>query len=347
MGTSPASRDSHPAEDPGDPPPARFVWPPNKDASPATLGPVPRATGDSGADEASCVLRPTSLRPATHWWSQVEEAWLGRLSPPFRELAERDGWRPDPQSSACPRCGKSVGLFEAVGFEGETFGCANCRELRLPWSRAIRLGEHVGILRDAVHDTKFTAFRRTGETLGELLGEQVRPVLREAGTEPGEACLVPIPMSLRRRLSRGIHHTLAISRGMSRVLGIRVLNCLSRRHTPSQLEVPASQRGSNVRRSMRLTSRPPEGVRLLILVDDVMTTGATLREGCRAIREGWGRGGQPTAGQAGKTTNGPGSWEIWVATCAVAGEGDQNRGLAGVMEASGRKTGLDVRSGRT
>lgn len=301
--------------------PEKFVWPPSRGSDNATPSPTPPPRAE--------VTEPSKPASPARWWSQIEEAWLGRISPPFRELAAREHWSPDPLSAACPRCAQSVGLFEAVAFEGESFGCPACRDKRLPWSRALRLGEYDGILRDAIHDTKFTAFRRTGETLGELLGAQLRPLLAESGYSPSEVRLVPVPMSLRRRLTRGIHHTLALARGMRRELGIPILQCLSRRHGPSQLEVPASQRGSNVTRSMTLTRTPSEQIALLVLVDDVMTTGATAREACRALRTGWQKSSQPPQ-PARKAPGGVksvdfgaprGSREIWLAVCGVAGEG--------------------------
>lgn len=322
MSASPASRDSHPSQEPGESKP-RFVWPPNK-RGPAT--PPPQDSGDSTTDGSlSPSTSVTAPAKPLHWWSQVEEAWLGRITPPFRELAQREGWKPDPLSAACPRCAQSVGLFEAVQFEGEEFGCPACRGEKLPWTRAVRLGPHTGLLRDAILDTKFTGFRRTGETLGELLAEQLRPVMAEAGIEAGDMRLVPVPMSLRRRLSRGIHHTLALARGMRRVLGIPILESLARRHGPSQLEVPPSERGKNVRGSMTLRRPPPEGVRVVVLVDDVMTTGATMREACRALAAGWSVGSGAGQRSPRKVAEESGSIaqserQVWVAACGVAGE---------------------------
>lgn len=307
--------------------PAKFVWPPAKHEPART---VP-SSAESGIPPPAAAQNQS--RPATHWWSQIEEAWLGRMSPPFRELAARENWSPDPLSAACPRCAQSVGLFEAVAFEGETFGCPACRDKRLPWSRAVRLGEYDGILREAIHDTKFTAFRRTGETLGELLAVQLQPLLAESGRSRDEIRLVPVPISLRRRLTRGIHHTLALARGMRRELGIPILHCLRRRHGPSQLEVPASQRGTNVRQSMTISRTLPEQVSLLILVDDVMTTGATAREACRALRTGW-RTSPKASGSSKEAPDGvismdseaaKGDREIWLAVCGVAGEGRSAR----------------------
>lgn len=279
MPASPASRDAHPSDD-SLAKPARFVWPPK---SPSNHSAATATSNNAATSDDIAPIAP--LRPPAHWWSIIEEQWLGRTTPPLRERIWMQHWKPDPLSAFCPRCGRTVGLYESVAFEGEGFGCSECRKKRLPWSRFIRLGPHDGLLRDAIHETKFTAFRRTGETLGELLGLQLVPLLHEQNFAPHDCRLVPVPISYRRRVSRGVDHTLALVRGARRTTGIPILRALSRSHTPSQRDVPASERASNVKGSMRLRLRWPSHIRLLILVDDVFTTGATAKEACRAIKE--------------------------------------------------------------
>jgi len=59
---------------------------------------------------------------------------------------------------------------------------------------------------------------------------------------------------------------------------------LRRRHRPSQLAVPVSRRKANVRGTMTCARADLTG-RLVIVLDDVRTTGATLREACRAVKK--------------------------------------------------------------
>jgi len=279
MPASPASPDAHPSDD-SLAKPTRFVWPPK--SPPGRDAGAETTSNATPCDDSTLVAPP---RPASHWWSIIEEQWLGRTTPPLRERIWMSRWQPDPLSAFCPRCGRTVGLYESVAFEGEGFGCPECRRKRLPWSRFIRLGPHEGLLRDAIHETKFTAFRRTGETLGELLGAQLLPLLHEHSIAPQDCRLIPVPISYRRRVSRGVDHTLALVRGARRTTGIPILRALSRSHTPSQRDVPASERASNVKGSMRLGRPWPAHVRLIILVDDVFTTGATAKEACRALKD--------------------------------------------------------------
>lgn len=225
------------------------------------------------------------------------------------ERARAARWSPDSPDRYCPRCGRGVELLDAVAHEGPAFGCPGCRAAEVPWSRVIRLGRHEGLLRDSIHVLKFSPMWREGVTLGSWLGDAIARALVEGEVHAGGACLVPIPTTFRRRVRRGIDHTDALVRGAGRASGLAIVRALSRRHRPSQVQVPASQRRRNVRCTMRLTMGLPG---LVVLVDDVVTTGATMGEACRAIAQGCRQRGCPCP-------------VLWVATCAVAGEGGENR----------------------
>jgi predicted amidophosphoribosyltransferase len=226
---------------------------------------------------ASIDLPPAAAPGWAAWLREVEHAWLGLTTPPFAERAAEAGWSPDAPGAYCPRCGSGVGSFEC-----DSTGCSTCRGEPVAWDRCVRLGPYEGVLRDAIHDLKFTAWRRVGEDLGERLGVALAGALRGVGLDPASAALVPVPTTLRRRLLRGIDHTLTICRGVRRVLGCEIVPVLTRSHRPSQLRVPMSQRRANVRGTMRRCGAVSAPV--VVLVDDVRTTGATLTEAVRAMR---------------------------------------------------------------
>lgn len=287
-----------------------FRWPP---------GPTPAPPRPTERTPAPLRGRPAGTRSpivdrVRGWWSAAEEGWLGRTLAPLTERADAARWTPDAPGAYCPRCGRGVELLEAVAHEGPAFGCPRCRGRDIPWARLVRLGRHEGLLRDSIHILKFSPLWREGVTLGTWLGEAIAQALREGGEPEGQACLVPIPTTFRRRVRRGIDHTDALVRGAQRGSGLPIVRALSRRHRPSQVQVPASQRRRNVHLTMRMTSSVPG---LVVLVDGVVTTGATMGEACRAIAEGCGKGGGALPA-------------VWVATCAVAGEG--RRGGSGGLE---------------
>lgn len=223
---------------------------------------------------------------AGSWLRSVEEAWLGLRTPTFGDRARDVGWMADAPSAYCERCGVTVGPHESRADEEGNVSCPECRGKRPKFSCVVRLGEFDGLIRDAVHEIKFSAWRRLGDEVGRLLGERLGEALDRAGVAREAVVIVPMAMTVRRRLARGIDHATVLARGVRAVLGAPIVHAVVREHRPSQVSVPHSQRRDNVSRTMRLRRGVDVFGRLVVIVDDVMTTGATMGECARAIREG-------------------------------------------------------------
>jgi predicted amidophosphoribosyltransferase len=108
-----------------------------------------------------------------------------------------------------------------------------------------------------------------------------RAALRAPGARP--ALVVPVPMHPRRLRARGFNPALAVARAVGRAIAAPVApTALERlRDTPTQTGLDALARRRNLRGAMRARHAVPDRV---WLVDDVITTGATLREAARALR---------------------------------------------------------------
>jgi predicted amidophosphoribosyltransferase len=241
----------------------------------------------------------------------IEETWLGLEAPAAAERIVEDGWTPDGPDAYCGRCGGSVGPFEQrpTHADGTPGGCPRCVRRRLAWQRAIRLGSYEGLLRELVLDVKFRRDRRAGGELGGLLGEAVRVAVEDAGLAGMPLVIVPVPTTHRRRLGRGIDHTLVLSRAVAGVTGGRVVRALDRAHRPPQHELPTSSRRSNVAGTFHRRPGFDLSGRLVVVVDDVRTTGATMTAACRALRNGSEKEiARPPV--------------VWVAFAAVAGKAD-------------------------
>ncbi len=252
-----------------------FVWPPRPVVDPPfdsddrddALGVGPRT-----------VIAPLPIRGPRTWWWEIERTWLGLTSAPFERRAAEAGWAPDPPDRFCPRCASTVGPYETRGGDAASLadGCSSCRELRVPWSRATRLGSYTGLLRDAILELKFTRFRAVGVALGRLLGRAVAAEARRAGIPVARLAIVPVPTTWRRFLARGIDHTAVLAASASREIGCPVVRALTRRHRPAQTTLSPSARLANVRDAFRARRLDwPNGV-IPVVVDDVRTTGATL-----------------------------------------------------------------------
>ncbi|MEJ2483257.1 MAG: phosphoribosyltransferase family protein [Gemmatimonadota bacterium] len=139
-----------------------------------------------------------------------------------------------------------------------------------------------------MHGLKYGGWTALGERMGALM---VPAALRVC---PGPALLVPVPLTPSRLRERGYNQALLLAKGLERELGWPVRPVLRRVRTGrGQARSDRKQRARNVAGVFR-----PEPGRLyrsgppVVLVDDVLTTGATLAECCQALRAA----GVPCAG---------------------------------------------------
>lgn len=243
---------------------------------------IPRLAGDLATEPA-----PDPSTADWTWLERFEHAWLGRVSGPWQSRVRRTGWRPEPLEDACPRCG----LTRAPNDTHAT-NCDVCQDRPLPWDRFVRLGVYRGVLAAAIRDLKFRRDRPLGQSLGRLLAERLLGRMREENLSPTEVVVVPVPTTLRRRWSRGIDHSLVLARAIGWAAGVRVCPVLRRRHRPSQVSLPPTRRRGNVRGTMRWGTLWPwqatavTRASVIVVVDDVRTTGSTMGEACRTIRRG-------------------------------------------------------------
>lgn len=315
----------------------KFVWPPR----PVVVEPLPPSLELSRLkpDPAPGVHPlppepegnpPAERAPPRSWLLEAERIWMGMTREPWAARAAAAGWCPDSPADYCPRCATTVGPHE-VTRDGADPVCPACRAKRLPWDRAVRLGDYDGLLREAIHEVKFKRWRALGTELGRLLGEQFGRALSALGLDAGRAVLVPIPTTFRRRMMRGIDHTLVIARAAREVLGGRLVPALARRHRPSQLDVPPSQRQANVAGAFRLKREFDLSGKLVVVVDDVRTTGATMTAACRAIRTG----PHPPGQKNGSGNQIPAAVALWTAVLAVAPDPARPRRSAGPPDFGG------------
>ena len=179
---------------------------------------------------------------------------------------------------ACPRCGNSMGphaLYED--------GCSRCREQRFRFERTVRLGPYDDLLRIAVLRIKDDSGESLAETLGEALGQARQSELTEFQPD----IIVPVPLHWRRRWERGYDQSWAVARGISLALNLQVMPgvLIRARSTKDQRSLSATARWENLRGAFRVRSNRGLLGRRVMLVDDVMTTGATADAAAAALRE--------------------------------------------------------------
>ncbi|MCY2955338.1 MAG: phosphoribosyltransferase family protein [Planctomycetota bacterium] len=145
----------------------------------------------------------------------------------------------------------------------------------------MRLGAFDDPLKTLVYQMKYRGRWSLGETLADrMAGEQSAAELLK-GTE----LLVAVPLHIRRQFSRGYNQAEIVARRLGKQCGIKLVRPVKRvRDTPTQTQLRSQKaRHENVRGAFKLVD--PESVRgkHVVVVDDVMTSGATLQAVAREL----------------------------------------------------------------
>jgi ComF family protein len=175
----------------------------------------------------------------------------------------------------CDLCGDPLPTWRTLGVPLDR--CARCRRLQSALDKARAIGAYDGALRAIVHALKYDGRRSLARPLAALMRERGAAVLA------GADAVVPVPLHPSRRRQRGFNQ----AADLARRLGPTVVDALRRvRATASQAELPAARRHGNVRGAFVAT---PQAAalrgKIVVLVDDVSTTGATLNACARALKE--------------------------------------------------------------
>ncbi|MGN0221525.1 MAG: ComF family protein [Prevotella sp.] len=115
-------------------------------------------------------------------------------------------------------------------------------------------------------------------TLGLYIGEMMAYKMKESGFFDDIDCMVPVPITQKRKRQRGYNQAECIANGIRNVLQIPVVSCAVERveFTGSQTRLRRLDRMNNVERAFRGKNLAVFSHSHVLLVDDVTTTGATL-----------------------------------------------------------------------
>jgi len=173
---------------------------------------------------------------------------------------------PQLPAALCPQCGEETTLGER---------CGACLKDPPAFARTIALFRYEFPVDRLIQALKYGHQLALAAWLGHRLGERL--------IAEDYDLLLPLPLHPARLRTRGFNQSLEIARVTSKALAIPMNPAtLTRiRATPPQAELPLKERGRNVRGAFEC-ARDLAGKRILLL-DDVMTTGSTLREAARIL----------------------------------------------------------------
>ena len=192
--------------------------------------------------------------------------------------------------SLCGRCWSSITFFappycSVCGLPfphpiGEGALCADCARARASWQRAR------AVMRYDKHSRQLVLALKRGDRTH--LAKALGPWMRRAGAEvlDGADLLVPVPLHWTRLFARRYNQAALLAHAIRAAGGPPVAPdwLVRRRRTPSQGRLGAAARARNVRGAFAL--RPGRSVqgRRLVIIDDVLTSGATVEECARVLR---------------------------------------------------------------
>lgn len=185
-----------------------------------------------------------------------------------------DALRPH-RGGHCPTCGAMFGSEDDPPMQ-----CGECRLDPPPWDRLIFHGRYTGELREAIITYKYNGGLHRTRLLSRLACESFR---RASDRLPD--LVVPVPLHTRRLLGRGFNQSTELARELGKCLDRPLCNrgLIRIRNTVPQTRLGLAERRTNIKGAFRADPGLVQG-KVILLVDDVYTTGATLTECARTLR---------------------------------------------------------------
>jgi competence protein ComFC len=193
----------------------------------------------------------------------------------------RDCWaeaRPRRSASRCPVCGL---LLDGAG---RPHPCRDCAAAPPAFSVHRSCGGYDGALKDIILIFKYRKFSVLGRGLAALAEEAVGG---DAGLWTGADALVPVPLHPRRKRDRGFNQSRVFAAELGKRKGVPVLDgaLVKVRNAPPQTSLEGRERAGNVRGAYAVRKSERVRGKVLVLVDDVYTTGSTIGECARTLLE--------------------------------------------------------------
>ncbi len=227
------------------------------------------------------------------------------------------------EGTLCSICGEKI-LGQHFATDGGPL-CGSCRLATPRFRKAVAFGAYAGALRNLIHLFKYRRIKSAGPLLGRLLKQAAAAIATE-----DRLLVIPVPLWPDKRRARGFNQAEEIARAFCRSCAAGSIQfctvlLVRTRDTASQTGLTRRQRQANLRGAFSVVHAEQVRERSVLLVDDVMTTGATAGECARVLLRA-------------------GAKQVFVATVARANR--ENEGVV-AMAASAMQHGFLGNSGIT
>lgn len=220
------------------------------------------------------------------------DAVLNFIYPPVCQICQEHRADAD-EGYVCAECLGKVPLLKApycskcgTPFEGaitNEFQCSNCTELELEFSFARAAVVTNPVMLEVIHKYKYARALWFEPFLSGLLARQAAPELL-----PGQwSMIVPVPLHPPKEREREFNQAERLAGGLAKALNIPVNKKLLRRVKPTttQTMLTREQRTANMRNAFSYHGQENLAGEKIILVDDVLTTGATTSACAKVLRK--------------------------------------------------------------
>jgi ComF family protein len=181
----------------------------------------------------------------------------------------------------CGRCARAAGPYENL-----ENGCAACRDRRLGFDAATALGPYQGPIRRLCLMLKQRRNAWLARSLADLLIDARRDFLSGQPVD----LVAAVPLHWRRRWSRGYDQSLELAKAIGRRLDLKVARLLARVEDTAPLAgLGRVERFKRLRSAFQVRGRANLRGKSVLLVDDILTTGATCGAAARELKKAGAR----------------------------------------------------------
>lgn len=169
----------------------------------------------------------------------------------------------------CQQCGVALKSNELI--------CGQCLQQPPYFDRTLALFHYQAPISHWITQLKFKRQLIYARLLGQLMAKALKLPLPDL--------LIPVPLHPKRLKQRGFNQALEIAKSLSKQTQIPIarFNCRRRKHTQAQTELNWQQRQTNLKNAFSI--KKPLTANAVAIVDDVMTTGATVNALAKQLKQ--------------------------------------------------------------